>query len=125
MATSTKNRLNYFNRTPPIAVHAFAIKRRENGEGPLIQRLTVQEIAARSGIKSRTLQRIFYRTDWSGITVDVMCAFCAACGVDILSKRPLARLMKQHGKKKLSFLATRQRKAMDRAILKAKAVVKE
>lgn len=119
MPKLTENRLAHFNRTPPIAVRAAAVKHKQGGpKGTRVERIPMEELLASSGIPRRTFQKLSYRTDWNGVPVDIMCSFCAACGVDIIQKRPLYEFLRQHGKKKLSFLTTRQRLAMDEAIRK-------
>lgn len=120
MAT-LRNPLAKFNRTPPVAVRAYAIRGKKGGPpGDRVERIPLNELVEKSGISRRRFQQLSYLTSWENVTVGDMCAFSIACGVDISKKNPLYELNRKHGDKKLSFLTTRQKMAADRAIKRAK-----
>lgn len=110
----TETLLEYMNRTPPLAVRAAAVRHVRGGaDGPRVTRKPLTDLLEASGIPRRTFQRLAYKADWTGVPVEVASAFCAACGVDLLKRRPLYEFFRKHQNKKFSFLTTRQRKAMD------------
>lgn len=120
MAT-LRNPLAKFNRTPPVAVRAYAIRGKKGGPpGDRVERIPLNELVEKSGISRRRFQMLSYLTKWDNVTVADMVNFCLACGVDISKKNPLYELNRKHGDKKLSFLTTRQKMAADQAIKRAK-----
>lgn len=109
--------LSYLNRTPPLAVRAAAIQHIRGGpDGDRVKRIPLRVLLKASGVPRRTFQRLSYKLDWTGVPVDVASAFCAACGVNLLAKQPLYQFFRAHKLKKLNFLTTRQRLAMDKAV---------
>lgn len=113
----TETLLEYMNRTPPLAVRAAAVRHVRGGaDGPRVTRKPLTDLLEASGIPRRTFQRLSYKLDWTGVPVDVASAFCAACGVNLLAKQPLYQFFRAHKLKKLNFLTTRQRLAMDKAV---------
>lgn len=57
--------------------------------------LSVQELAARSGLSPRTILRTAHRTSWDGVKVGVMDRFCRACGIDPMKPEVLAEVFRR------------------------------
>ena len=54
--------------------------------------MTDREISARSGLPAGQVWAISWQTDWRGVDVYTLRAFCLGCGVDLNNHRDLHRI---------------------------------
>lgn len=105
----------HLNRIPPFLCAAIA-----KGRNPP---LSPREIATRSGIPLRTVERISGKIMWDSIKVGVAHRFALACGVDLLRQsrtKNYLRTTTRQASVPLPNLNARQRAAMHKAMQETK-----
>lgn len=84
--------LEKINRFPPFLVRAVARKNRGRDY------MTLADIAEKSGLPVKTIQRISKKARWDDIPLAVADKFALACGVDLLRIRRHVEFMKRRRK---------------------------
>ena len=69
--------LGWLDRMPPIMCRMIARKT----EGGRIVPITLQEIAAATGMKLGSVERLAKRFTWEGVPIERIDSFRAACGI--------------------------------------------
>ena len=102
-----KTTLKFLDRWPPFLVYALARKHYRGGSNSHARRLTIKEIAERSGMHRRKIYRLSNRLTWSGIPPERIDAFASACGFNFWDTRAQRWLLKQKiqgGRNQFSWL---------------------
>lgn len=101
--------LPHFQKLPPFMVAAIAKGRKNNP-------LTSQQIAAKSGIPLRTVERLCGLVRWHGVKAETIDRFESACGVDLISQSRVKHYLRctaTLAKTPLPNLTSTQRKVMN------------
>jgi hypothetical protein len=67
------------------------------------------EIAERSGLPPRTVQRIASAKSWDGIKLGTASKFLAGCGVDIVKRDWLAGFIEKYADANFDYMSTKQK----------------
>lgn len=105
--------LDWLNACPPWKCRAAAV--RLNPKSQKLERISVDEIVRVSSISRRSLSTLSYRSDWTGVSIDVASRFAFACGVNLLARDPLRKFTERRFRKGLPYFHKKQRDALDNA----------
>lgn len=83
-----KTVLDVLDRCPPFAVY-YGCGLVNGGK-----RMSVAQMAAKSGISYRTILRTAYQSSWKNVKIGVMDKFCSACGVNPMNPEVVLAALK-------------------------------
>lgn len=72
------------NKLPPFICRFIARKRAANAHFSFYEPLSHSDIAKRSNLPRSTVADLSVKESWDGVPVNVIDAFAAACGVDLM-----------------------------------------
>lgn len=102
--------LDFCDKLPPCLVRAMAMTDRSDETRAMRYRLmTVEEIARRSGLPYRTVQRVASATSWKWIKLSTASKFIAGCGVDMVNREWLAGFLTKYADNNFSYMTRKQR----------------
>lgn len=108
--------LQTLDRTPPFWVFALA-RDRTNPKQKCPERFSRKEIAKRSGLALRTIDRISSRISWRDVSVGQVDDFKLGCGSDPeLDVKFVRDILKREGKLILPYMTPNQMKILNRRV---------
>src|SRR5262245_1571536 len=122
MPKKPKSLLEILDRVPPCVCRMAAVEQKAAYQH--VQRISVNELAKRSGIGKRNFLRISHMTTWKDVKVGVAMAFSEACGINLLDENPLYYFLLKRHREGLPYFKKAQREMFDKVIAKLDANAK-
>lgn len=106
-----KTLLQFCDMIPPCLVRAMAMTDRVPGSVRIGFRLmTHDEVAVKSGLSCRMIQRLSATTSWKGIKIGAASKYVSGCGIDLVNRDWQADFVKRYADKDFPHITDSRQK---------------